>query len=140
MSFDFGYLETNGKTARLPLYAVQGEPWLEMKPAAQSNPNYYGSLVKRAQKSIRRLRAGKMDQEVLKENRAQDRALYPKHVIIGWGNVKDTAGNEVEFSAESCQQFIDALPDWLFDEIRAFASEETNFVEDPLDVGEISGN
>ena len=35
----------------------------------------------------------------------------------------------VEFSLEECKQFLGALPNWLFDEMRLFAGNPSNFAE-----------
>lgn len=130
------------QTTRFTLYQVDGEPWLEIRPAAEVNRNYFNSLLKRSRKNLKRIRAGAVNAAQIAENRDEDRTLYPKHVVVGWGGVRNDEGVEVDFSVEDCAAFLRALPDWLFDELRVFASDVTNFLpeeEDPPLDAEVTG-
>ena len=69
-----------------------------------------------------------MTLEGLDANRADDRELYPLFIITGWGNVFDTNQQPVAFSQSVCKEFIAQLPAWIFDDIRVFCSQASNFV------------
>ncbi len=114
----------------LTLYQIRGEPTLTMKPAAEANKPYYTALIKRNSRNSRRVAAGKVNAKMLKQSRDEDRELFAKYVIVGWADVMDSAGESVGFSKENCYDYLKALPDWLFDEVRQFASEPENFIED----------
>jgi hypothetical protein len=89
----------------------------------------------------RRVAAGKMDVAMISENREEDRGLYPKHVVIDWQDVLDEEGNEVKFSRDDCLEFINAIDNHVFDELRNFCASPESFAEDlNLDVGETEKN
>lgn len=67
--------------------------------------------------------------------RSIDLELYPKHIILSWKGIQDVDGHDVEFSPEVCREFLAAIPDLLFDEIRMAASVPGNFgIEDQNDI------
>ena len=66
--------------------------------------------------------------------------LYAKHIVKGWTGIVDNKGKAVEFTEGECLGFLSSLPDWLFDELRAFASDLQNFIEAPIDVEEKAKN
>ena len=116
--------------ATLTMYQIRGEPTLTLKPASEANKGYYTPLIKRNSRNSRRIAAGKVNAKMLKQSRDEDRELFSKFVVTDWADVMDSAGEAVEFSKENCYDFLKALPDWLFDEVRQFASEPENFIED----------
>lgn len=143
---DFGNLKSmevkGSSTAPFTFYQIEGEPVLHVSPATEANKPYFNELLKR--NTNRRvqaaLRSGKFTTSMIEENRKNDRKLFPQLVIRGWEKVKDSTGEEAEFNLENVTAFIQALPDWLFDELRNFAGEPLNFVETLLDSEETSGN
>ena len=131
------------KVARYTFYQVEGEPWIDSCPALESNPRYYNALLARSRKNLRRLRSGNVNSAQLAENRNEDRALYPRHICKGWGQMVlqedeqaeikallDDDGTEVQFSQASCADFLDQLPDWIFDEYRMWCADPNSFVEE----------
>ena len=132
------------RTAEFTFFQLEGRPSLRVRPAEEVNKAYFNALLKRrSRRSVRRIRAGSADAAQVAENRAEDRELYAKHVVVGWSGVKNDSGVEVPFGPAPLGEFLAALPDWLFDELRLFCSEVTNFVdeEEPqLDVEETAGN
>jgi hypothetical protein len=143
MSNDFSHLrvlEVRDKTAKCTLYHVKGEPFLVVRPATEANKPYFNAVLKRTRKNVRAVQAGAISQAMIAENRDEDRELFPKHVIVDWGNVTDSAGEPVPFSPEACTQFIEALPDWLFDEVRNFAGNSANFAGEVIDATGKAGN
>lgn len=134
---DFSYLkQVDVKNDELKEYhisqiSVAGKtPVLLVTAATESNTPYYNTLLRDAIKNARKVRKGGVSAEVMKRNRDQDRELYPKHVIKGWRDIVDANGKEVAFSQESCSDFVNQLPDWIFDDIRNYCSDPTNFVDE----------
>ena len=113
---------------------------LTLSPATEANKPYFNALLKRSRKNQKRLQGGSFTASVIAENRDDDRVLYPKHIVKGWDKVVDSEGNPAEFNHENLVGFIAALPDWLFDEARTFATEESNFIDEMVEVEEIAGN
>lgn len=122
----------DGKTAVFKIHeiTVNGHcPSVIVAPATEHNPQYFNAVLKRTGKSARAIRAGALSKSMLDENREDDRALYPKYVIKGW-DVKDPAtGNDVPFSEEEATKFLEAIPNWIFDDMRNFAANVNNFTD-----------
>lgn len=140
---DFSHLsklEVKDRTAKYPIYQIEGEPVLIMRPANESNKPYFNSVLRKSRRNIRSLQVGAINQKMIDENREQDRILFPKHVIVGWENMPDSKGENVPFSSENCEAFLRALPNWIFDEIRNFASTSANFFGDPIQVGDMASD
>ena len=126
------------QTARYEMFQVnlglEELPVLEVKPANESNKPYWNALFKKM--ATRRMRQSALDAKMASTVRSHDKYLYPKHVIIGWENVVDDERNVVEFSQKDCEDFLNALPDWILDDLRGFCSDPTNFVSDQEDAVE----
>jgi hypothetical protein len=128
------------RTAAFTLYQIEGEPVLHMAPATEANEPYFNELLKRSKRNQRRINAGNFTSGMIQENRDNDRELYPRFVVRGWNRVVDAKGEVAEATEENVKAFLVALPDWLFDEARAFATDPHNYVGDLVDAGELSGN
>jgi hypothetical protein len=125
------------KTVPFTFYQIAGEPIVECLPATEANRPYHNALLKRNAKLAQRFRAGRISREMLEKSRDEDRELYAKFVVKGWRNVKDDNGADVPFTQEAAAEFFEALPNWLFDELRVWASSPGNFVdEDAESLGE----
>lgn len=143
MSFKYlKNLEIAG-TARCTLYAIampNGEsPVLIGKHAGDSNKPYLNANLKLVSRNSKRLMQGRINAAVVEEQRQDDRVLFPEHVIIGWENVFNDNNESVPFTLENCRDFLNALPDYIFDEVRGFFTNPENFVTDgptPEDVFE----
>lgn len=142
----FGYLKeldvSTDKTVKYTFHqiTVGGKtPTLIVAPATEVNKPYFNALLKSAGKSARRVRTGNINAGMIDENRDEDRGLYPKHIVKGWHDTVDVKGKEVVFSVDEAQQFLDALPNWLFDEFREFCRNPANFVE-LMDIETNAGN
>ena len=128
--FSFKGLEiTDKSTKRYTFYPITGEPWVEVAPALETNRPYYNAILRRTKKNARR-RISQVSAAMLQEQRDEDRELFAKHIVKGWGNLKDTTGNPVTFSEKSAFSFLSALPDWLFDELRAWCGDANNFLKE----------
>lgn len=134
--FDYSHLKVEERTARVILYQVKGEPYLDVLHAGETNKRYFNSLLKRSRNNMKRMRAGAMDAATMAMNREEDRFLYPKHIVRAWGCkdgpgfILDSFGNRIDYSEGNVGTFLRALPDWIFDEVRVHANEETNFVDE----------
>lgn len=125
--------------AKFTFYQINGTPTFVIAPATEANKPFFNALLKRSKESARMLRAGKISAEMVEKNRSEDKTLYPAYIIKDWENVYDDNGDKVPFSAEAATQFIAALPNWLFDELRNFAGDPSNFVVESIDAEE-AGN
>jgi len=126
-------LELNDEmTAELTLHDIENpdgtSPTLFLAPATEVNKGYFNGLLRRSRKNMRNIQEQNFDTSMIKDNRDNDRVLYAKYIVKGWKNVKDDKGKDVPFNEENCQGFLEALPDWLFDKVRNFATIVRNFV------------
>jgi hypothetical protein len=82
--------------------------------------------------------------ETIEKNRLAIRDLYPSCVVAGWRHMRDDSGNEVAFSVAACRVLFQKLPDFLIDDIRAFADIPENFLDMPepaiVDPQAVAGN
>lgn len=117
------------RTAKFPLYQLEGEPTLIVVSATDANKPYYNKLLQRSPGSARKFRALGVSAGLIEENREADRELYAKYVLRGWERVQDVGGKDVAFSTQEGEQFLAALPSWLFDDLRTFCSDPNNFLE-----------
>lgn len=149
MNFDhLKSLDVAGRTTRYTLsfmtkQPAAGEdaeyPVLIVKPATEANRVFANEQLRMTKKTAPAVRAGAINMHMIAETRNNDRALYAKYVIVGWEGIYDSAGQPVPFSPGECAVFLDALPDYLFDEIRTFCSNPSNFAEQ-VEVAKIAKN
>lgn len=118
------------QTADYVFYEIAGEPTLTVAPATPANKRYNSEMTKRNLPLYKRVRAAgdSAMAKAAEDIRDTDRDLYAKHVIKGWSNVFDADGNEAKFNKENCAAFLEALPDYMFDMLRDFASNNSSFV------------
>ena len=125
------YKVTSANVKEYPLVEIAGEASLMVRSCNEGNSGYMNGLLRitgqddggRRSKQSKGLSADKMD-----ETREYDRELYPEHVITGWSGVVDAEGKEVKYSVKVCREFLNALPDWIFDRIRIYVSDPENFL------------
>ena len=145
----FGQLKalkiTDEVTAEYTLYDIENQdgssPVLILSPAGELNKAYFNALLRRSRKNMPQIQAQKFDTGLIESNRSNDRVLYSKHIVKGWKKVQDEKGKDVIFNEENCLGFLEALPNWIFDGARNFATKERNFIkEDSPNVEETAGN
>lgn len=114
---------------------------LQLRSSNEGNSGYMNGLLRLTgqSKGSRRRKATDINAKAMDDLRDHDKELYPEHVIVGWQDVLDGAGKEVKYSTEEVNSLVGQLPNWLFDEIRAFANDPANFV-DLIDSEEIGKN
>ncbi len=133
-------------TSWLALPEVAPSARVLLAPATEANSAFYNAMLKRSGKRVRAMAARGSDQITagdVRANRADDRALFPLSVLKGWDGIEDDAGNAVPFSQEAAVEFVEALPDWIFDRIRNHAATPERFVavgEELPDPAELAGN
>lgn len=128
-------LNVSGTTVvEYPLYQLDGNAILHLASASESNKGYFNALLRKAGRTAQAVKANAVNANTLKQNRDEDRVLYAKHVLKGWSGILDADSTEVPYNEENGEEFLQSLPDWLFDEIRNFASNVRNFIDSPIDV------
>ena len=110
-------------------------PFLMVQPATEANKPFARAQLQRSNKRVRAAGGRGVSLEAIEGTRDDDRELYPRFVVTGWGNIFDTNHAPVEFSVKNCQEFLTALPNWIFDSVRGFCTNPTNFsaITDPAD-------
>lgn len=112
---------------QIPLDPV---PVLMLKPATEANKPYFNALLKQSGKALANMRSGSITAKMTAERREQDKALYAKYIIDGWKNIPDENGQFVPFNKKNCEEFLEQLPDWIFDDVRAYAAKPENYLND----------
>tara|TARA_R110000803_G_scaffold20201_5_gene52228 strand:- start:8945 stop:9391 length:447 start_codon:yes stop_codon:yes gene_type:complete len=132
-------LKLEGKTIWLELPDICPGAALLLKPASQANRPYYNALYRNlTKKQGQAIKGPQATLLMIDENRNDDRKLFPKYIIADWRGIENDAGKKVKFSQELAQDLVLQLEDWLFDEIRTFASAPRNFLADPdEEVGDV---
>ena len=110
---------------------------IKVRRAGEKNKKYFNEILQRNKHLAHR--KVKVDASLIVENRKNDYDLYPRHVVVGWDStIVDSKGQQVVFSEENCRDFLKAVGDDAFDELRRFCDDYTNF--DKEDVSETAGN
>lgn len=122
----------------LPLDMIEGDAVLKLAPATEANRSYYNALLKNSRSKMGAIAGKKVNADTVKRNRTEDRQLYAKYIVVGWSGIVDAEGVDVIFDKPTCKQFLDSLPDWIFDSVRIFAGDPQNFLT--IDAEEVSGN
>lgn len=143
---DFSHLkklEQDGSTERKYTFdQIEGAPSLWSRPATNANKAFQNETLRRANaRAGLNRRAKRVTAEVLAQSRDEDREVLSKCCVTRW-DVTDANGEPVEFTEENCLEFFRALPDWLFDDFRAWATDAGNFlaadtVEGGRELGEV---
>lgn len=132
---DFSNIQKLSQVKNKVEYEMFELPWhpkLFLNPATEDNKGYFNALIKKmTATNLAKKRMGQtIRPEMVSENRKQDRELYAKYVVVGWENMVDVNNQPVEFSEQNCLDFLTALPNDMFDDLRNFASNLSNFRDD----------
>ena len=119
-------------TIEYVFYDIDGEPTINVLPATEANKSYHNALLRKNAKNARRLRAGKLTPQMLSETRNDDRELYARYVAKSWTGILHSDGTEATFTAAECLAFFEALPNWVFDDLRMFCADPVNFLDDAV--------
>lgn len=123
MSLPIGYVRADGTTVQSKLVLAH---------AGDSNKRWQNAVNAHNAKTGLARKALSNSGEANALGMARDLDLYPKFIIQGWEDVVDDDGVPVAFSEENAREFLQALPQWIFDSIRLFAVQASNFVDATL--------
>ena len=113
-----------------PEITINGvSPVLIVKTASASNKPFTTASLKTSSMKQVSKRRGQINPKVSADLRDDDRQLYSKYIITGWKNVTNASGDTVPFSPGAALAFLEQLPDNIFDQVREFCSDPSNFVE-----------
>lgn len=140
--FDFSHLKVDrGRVAHYTIYQLEGEPVLELAPAGEVNKAYFNDALRRLKKRQAQIKATGISAELVKANREEEYDLFARHIVRGWSNVLDVNGDEVPYDESNARAFLKALPTDLFDAIRDFAADLSNFRDHDVPATEdVAGN
>ena len=104
-------------------------PILMVKPATDANKPYMSALLRQNSQSRR---SQKVTIKSVETNRHNDIGVYADHVIKDWRNVVDENDVPISYSPAEGREFIEQLMEnnqsWVFDDLRVFCSDMSNFV------------
>jgi hypothetical protein len=120
-----------GVTAEFTLYMLSPPSVLVVRPADETNKEYLTASLKNSRERARMAQRTGVTPGLIEANRNRDRVNYAAHVVTDWRSVTDDAGKDVPFTKDNCREFLEALPDWIFDEVREFCQAPSNFTETP---------
>ena len=112
---------------------VQGGTWIdfgggaEVKIAKVGNDNYNREMRQLGKPIIRQARLGSAEEETLRPVFIK---VVARTVILGWKNIQDDEGNDVEYSILKAEEYLTALPEF-YELIMEAAQDVTNFKPDP---------
>ena len=130
------YKVTKDNVMEYPLIELAGEPVLVLRSATEGNADYLNGIMRATGVADGgRRKEIVIDAAMMEETLEHDKALYPECVIVGWSGVIDSEGNKVKFSKKNVREFIEQLPDWIFNRVRTFATKPENFVNKIDSVG-----
>lgn len=136
-------LDVTGKTAEFILFILEEpNPVLTLRPAGMENKEWLNAMLRifGSQQQVKSLRNGASVENIEKSRKAV-RDLYPSFVVTGWRGVRNDGGTEVPFSVDACKELFRKLPDYIVDDIRAFAEVPENFLDLPaVDTEVVAGN
>jgi len=144
--FDFldSYTVDKTSTARFALPEdIFGEgAALTVAPATTTNEDYMHAVLKLSSKgTVRAATRGHITPAMVKENNDLDRVVFGQLIIKGWECLNDRKGGEIKYTPKRAEELVKKLPDWVFQEVKAFCQDHGNFLPDePIDVGELAGN
>jgi len=119
-------------------------PVLIVRPATEENKEFWNQVVKRLAKNSKAYKGGRTPQDVLDDNFDEDLRLYPLFVIDGWEDVYEDGNKPAPFSSKAAAEYIQALPRWIFQQVRNFCADQENFIQPEMpthaEVVEQAGN
>jgi len=113
---------------------------LTVLSATQSNRDYFSKALVLAQEQGR---GRKVTVTSLAVDQERDAELFAAHVVVGWKGVKKEDGTPVPWSREAATEYLLAivrLAPYLFDELRSFCKDESNFTAAALNPDGVAKN
>jgi len=117
----------NSSTAEFIFSRIMGTPVLTVRPAHRVNRDFLNEMLSASKEVARRI--GKLEHEDtdFDKVRENDADVFARCIVTGWRNVVDSDGNEVEFTRDNCREFLLAIPEDMFDNLRTFCLTIDNF-------------
>jgi hypothetical protein len=104
-------------------------PWLEVKPAGEMNRAYTAAVLKQPDRA--RMLRGTMTTEQIKHERALAVPLYAEFILTGngggWVDGESDELVSMPLSVESRKALLAQLPADMFDRVRVFCNDLSNF-------------
>lgn len=100
---------------------------LLVAPMTQSNKPWMNAALRKSGNRPTGKKS-KLSIETIDTNRLDDIELMPRFIVRGWRNILDENDQEVPFNAQNARELLEALPDWMVDDLRKFASDPMNFI------------
>lgn len=118
-------------TAKFRFTKIMGVPTLTVRPAHRVNKDFLNEMLAAPKKIARAAANRKSGDEDLAEHlsavREGDVEVFARCIVVDWVNVFDSSDEQVEFSEENCMQFLRAVPEDMFDDLRSFCLNIDNF-------------
>ena len=109
-------------------------PVLIVAPATDANKKYMSALLRQ---NAQTRRAPKVTLKTVNENRDNDIELYADYVIRDWKHVVDEDNKVVKYTPKEGRDFLEQLcannQSWVFDDLRMYCSDMSNFVTNMAD-------
>jgi len=118
--------------ARIDFPEIEGCPWLEVRPAGESNKAFFNEALRQQAKDSRRaVQRGLLSVDEIAQERASAVDSYAKHVLTGngggWLDEETDAEAKLPLDLDSRLALLRQLPPDLFDRLRIFCNQLLNF-------------
>lgn len=128
---DFSHLkaaELDGERERpYQFRAVEGTPTIWFRPALNENKAFLNETIRRSNDRAPGSGRQQTTDASIELARDEDRQVIASTCATRW-DVKDAKGKDVPFTPENCLAYLRALPNWLVDGLRNWASEPSNWM------------
>lgn len=115
--------------ARVDFPEIEGCPWLEVRPAGETNRAYAAAALKQPDRAL--LTRDRMTPEEIQRERESSIPLYAAHVLTGngggWEDAESGAEVPMPLSVDDRAALLRQLPADLYDRLRIFANRLSNF-------------
>lgn len=133
------------KVAEYELFDIVGMTGAKIfgRPATRRlNTAYTNAVLLKTEKLNRKARVSQNKAAIINAQSDATREPFGRFVLVDWKGIKDENGKEVPFSTADAIDFIAALPDFIYDELLVFFSNEVNFTDivSVDEAGEIAKN
>lgn len=112
-------------------------PSIFFRPMVDANKAYLNERIRLASERANDTKAGSKKKDKvqqladrLDEDRETDRVLIARTCALRWGTAPlDTKGKAHEFTPDECLSFLQALPNYMFEPLRAWVQNPYNFID-----------
>ena len=131
-TFDHSRVDISESIVRFELPWYSPGAYLLVRTTTAENEPYNEGMLRMSGNRQRQIAAGgRLTAAEAKQDQEEDRGLYPKYVVTGWGKLLDKAtGEEVIFTLANVKAFFKGVPPWIFNRLRLFTMKPENFLHD----------